>query len=452
VAAQRQARRVFIVVDQGSLPRVSAAVGQSLVGTRGLFDDLEGSDEARNSLSIAEALDVLRGNDSLRQTLVQRRCGTQQPSAECRAVVPAAKAVIQRAEQSAEQSLRSVARAIEPAMLRTNGIEAIAKATGATVVSIAPMQDTSIASVTRALLDRLPAAPEPGNSTTTFASTSISATDVLTQLVERAASHVRSFVEAATVLVADEHYVQELKARSGSTSVPSNGMFGITVERRVLDSEVALVHIIDRQLWMMGRDVLAVDNRKVDDAHRVPLASYHPSSMAEAVSYFQQLATQGARFNIGRMTRNINVPTLALWFLTDGVRERFTFSLSGSETIDGQMCRIVQYRERKSPYLLTAEGRDVPARGRYWIEPDTGRVRKTELVLFDEESTDRINSDAGRATITARYAYTSNVDAWVPIEMQERYDYPKMMNADFIVGQAQYKNYRKFETSSRILP
>jgi hypothetical protein len=270
--------------------------------------------------------------------------------------------------------------------------------------------------------------------------------------VLQASTHVASFVEAASIIVADEHYVQEIKQRVGASAMPRGGAFGVTVEKRVLESEVALVHVLDQRLWLMGRDVLAVDNRRLADAQRVPLSAYHPSSMTQALQYFQQLATQSARYNIG-IRRNLNTPTLALWLLTPGIRERFAFSLGGEERIDGRACQIVEYREDKQPYLLNADGRAVPARGRFWIEPRSGAVIKTELTLYDENSRTLGGATAhtARALITVRYAYADSVSAWVPLEMQERYDFPTFLDADFIVTRADYRGFKKFSVETKIV-
>ena len=277
-------------------------------------------------------------------------------------------------------------------------------------------------------------------------------------IVARASQYVRSFVDAASVLIAEEHYVQELKARNGSTRVP-DGSFGITVEKRTLESEIALVHMADKQLWMLGRDVRTVDGRPIRERDRIPLVAYHPPSIDEALKHFRELATASARFNIGSMTRNVNVPSLALWFLTDGVRERFAFSRGRQERIDEELCDIVNYREKSTPFLLTAERRAIPVRGRFWVAASSGAVLRTELLLYDEVSTGGLgefapgdnNEDSGRAFVTVQYRYATEVAAWVPHEMTERYDYPRMMNAGTIVGKATYRNYKKFSTSSRIL-
>lgn len=278
-------------------------------------------------------------------------------------------------------------------------------------------------------------------------------------VVARAAAHVRAFVEAASVIIADEHYVQELKARTGLTTVPADGSFGLTVEKRTLDSEVALVQLADRQLWMVARDVLTVDGKPVAARDRVPLATYRSRSMDEALGHFRDLATQSARFNIGTVTRNVNVPSLALWFLTDGVRERFRFSLGRTEKVDGQPAIVLNYRERSSPYLLNTDGRGVPVNGRFWVAPDSGAVLRTELTLYaGDASGGRVTEFMGdndtataRAVVVVQFRHDATVDAWAPSVMTERYDYPKVMNAGVIIGRAEYGNLRKFSATSRIV-
>jgi hypothetical protein len=271
-------------------------------------------------------------------------------------------------------------------------------------------------------------------------------------IVERASAYVATFAEAAKALVGDEHYVQEVKARNGNAStVVPNPAFGITVEKRILDSEVALVHIVDQQLWLMGRDVVSVDNRPLDPQRRQPLSAYHPATMPEAIAHFQQLATASARFNIGTVRRNLNVPTLALWFLTPGVRDRFVFKQAGQDRVDGHACIVMSYRERAAPYLLEANDFDVPVSGRFWIDRETGTVVKTEMVLYDSERIRNGDNGAVRAQVTVRYAYAPEVEAWAPIEMQELYSYPNLMNAGAILGSARYSHYKKFTTAARII-
>ena len=70
-------------------------------------------------------------------------------------------------------------------------------------------------------------------------------------------------------------------------------------------------------------------------------------------------------------------------------------------------------------------------------------VRKTELVLTAPER--------GMATITVQYTYSTAVQSWVPGEMAERYDGSRGSDAEFIVGRAVYSDYKRFDSTTRLI-
>jgi hypothetical protein len=277
-------------------------------------------------------------------------------------------------------------------------------------------------------------------------------------LVARASRYVASFVPKAAVLLARESYVQRTAIRVGApTSVPERART-LPASRRTLESEVALVQVMADRLWLVARDVLIVDGKPVPDSKRVPLASVHPATLDEALKAFRKIARQGARFNIGSIRRDLNVPTIALWFLSEGVHERFDFTLEGADEIDGADCQVLGYVERSTPYLLQAEGRDAPVRGRFWIAPATGAVLRTELILVapgmelrDSHGFNfaRVNASDGRAIITVDYAFSHAVQAWVPREMRERYDHLGR-NPDVVSGTASYRDYKRFTVETKL--
>ena len=237
--------------------------------------------------------------------------------------------------------------------LRRASLAAIHRAVGANVYQLSLPSESSPDTVAASLVALLPDVARPDRS-----ATHEQEAPPLPDIVRRAADHVRAFTAAAAVLVADEHYVQQVKARTTSTSISPGGAIGVTVEQRVLDSEVALVQVLDRQLWMIARDVLKVDNHALPDSERVPLSTYHPASMADALTYFQQLATNSARFNIGRVTRNLNVPTLALWFLSEPVQGRFRTHRAAKKTSKAGAAGSSSIANGRDP--ISSTPRDVP--------------------------------------------------------------------------------------------
>jgi hypothetical protein len=82
--------------------------------------------------------------------------------------------------------------------------------------------------------------------------------------------------------------------------------------------------------------------------------------------------------------------------------------------VDQSSARSVQYHEQKHDTLIKTMGtRDLPARGRFWIEPATGRVLMSELMLENR----RI-----KVAIDVSYQSEPLLGLLVPIEMRERYE------------------------------
>jgi hypothetical protein len=102
--------------------------------------------------------------------------------------------------------------------------------------------------------------------------------------------------------------------------------------------------------------------------------------------------------------------------------------------------RYVEFRDvfevdGRAPTLIrTPGGVDLPARGRFWIEPATGAVTRSELILNDIQI---------RATVTVTYRSDADLGFLVPAEMQEEY----VAIRDEIEGRATYGKFRKFQVN-----
>ena len=92
---------------------------------------------------------------------------------------------------------------------------------------------------------------------------------------------------------------------------------------------------------------------------------------------------------------------------------------------------------QRKTLIRTGTGRDIPARGRFWIEPGTGRVLMSELTA---------DSSAVRATIAVSYQSEPLLGYLVPIEMRERYEGRR--DSTLIEGNATYGNFRQFQMRS----
>ncbi len=197
-----------------------------------------------------------------------------------------------------------------------------------------------------------------------------------------------------------------------------------------------------RPSWLTVRNVLTADGRAVPNSEeRLERAL----ADAGAAQVLRALADEGARFNIGRIRRNVNDPTFALRFLSRDLQERFAFSLAGRERINGVDAWKVGYAERRSPSLVrNARNEDLPTKGVIWISTDDGTVVRTSLDIIDK----RAHLDA---TSVVDYRQDAKLRMWVPATMAETYVQTTGQIEERIVCTAAYSDFRRFETSGRLI-
>ena len=100
---------------------------------------------------------------------------------------------------------------------------------------------------------------------------------------------------------------------------------------------------------------------------------------------------------------------------------------------------VIQYREADRDTIIRGTNDfDLPSRGRFWIEPATGRVLMTELIAEDVVL---------RAMIVVGYREDASLGLLVPAEMREQYDVRGNQirrDASRVEGRATYSNFRRF--------
>ena len=258
----------------------------------------------------------------------------------------------------------------------------------------------------------------------------------LKTLLRRAGDYSRDYHERFTALVADEDYVQ----RTGpDPRRPSTGR-ALVEKQRTLKSEFVIVRdFAGAGTWVAVRDVMEVDGEPAADRER--LHALLEDTSRPLMSRLRALADLEARYNLGDVYRTINVPTLPLEFLLPDRQPRFRFKRNGLATLDGVAAIRVQYEERERPTVIRSpDGRNVPSRGTFWLDPETGAVLRTEL---------QVSPGAGvavQAVIVVGYTRNTRFDMLLPEDMNEMY----FTRAGRIEGHATYSNYRRFETEVRI--
>jgi hypothetical protein len=237
------------------------------------------------------------------------------------------------------------------------------------------------------LASRVTAAKPPAHAD----ETDLSRSERLAALVARVGAYVERFQVEMEAAVLDESYVQvlrrpccreprapgedpELAWQTSATVARAKGV----IARRQLRAEVLLVRLPGGP--RVGyRDVFEVEGKVLQDrAERV--RRLFLSGTQESTLELGRIAAESARFNLGRLQRTTNLPTLPLLYLVPAMHSRLYLSRGGDEEVDGVKTTVLEFREDASPTLVaSAQGIDMPARGRAWVEPETGRIRRIEL-------------------------------------------------------------------------
>jgi hypothetical protein len=244
-------------------------------------------------------------------------------------------------------------------------------------------------------------------------------------------------------ITAHERYEQEVRSRAGSFGATA----GRITARRSTEASVTFAHVTD-SLWIMTREVLSVDGRTLPGTP--PPRINEPQSEGEVLRALRAAADDGARWNIGNVQRNINTPTLVLWFLEEPIAQRFQFQVSGTERTAAGTCRIIRYHELARPPLMAVNGSRVPTSGKIWVLPDSGAIVRTQLVLEHTIPSNRGPIVASRATITVDYMPYADADLWVPAMMTERYEEPGSRESETVLATAKYSDYKRFRVSSKV--
>jgi hypothetical protein len=250
---------------------------------------------------------------------------------------------------------------------------------------------------------------------------------VAAQSAPDAIATVRVFAEQylrdAPSLVAHEEYVQDATDRRG------------IAEHQVTTAELVMVRLQGAAGWVSFRDVLTVNKRPVGD-RQARLLQLLQSPEPDALAQARKIAQESARFNLGRITRTMNVPDVALEYLHSRQGTRIRFETLRNETIEGRPVIVLRFREQVGPSIIrSVTGRDLLAGGRVWAEPDSGAIVRTELLLEDRGS---------KGTCTVDFRIDPRLGIRVPIKMTERYG----RTGETIDAVARYTDFRRFTVST----
>lgn len=245
-------------------------------------------------------------------------------------------------------------------------------------------------------------------------------TPSLAVLLEASAGYLDHYAKALSAVVATEAY------RFHGSSILNS--------YKSLQSEVLLIGA--NEGWIEFRDVFEVDGHPVRD-HDARLQALFANPSGDVLAEAQKIANESARYNMG-FARTINVPTMALSYLTRHLQARSTFRIEGRETIDQVPVTVVSFKETAQPSLIRVAIGVAQTSGRYWID-DGGAVRRTELSLRVPRGTVNRQSEVVNGDVKVDYAIDPDLRMLVPSRMQEHYDQPQRLDGD-----AAYSHFRTF--------
>jgi hypothetical protein len=284
----------------------------------------------------------------------------------------------------------------------------------------------------------------------------------LRTVMERTANYIRDFENQLGGIVAEELYLQEVvppQYSGAAVTVNAPGRSSrietpIQRQYRELRSDILLVRPLGAGGWIQFRDVFAMDGILVRDrTDRLANLFLKPSNTTAAQA--RRIQEESARYNIGNLERTVNVPMLPLPFLDVDLQPRFEFTRVLDTPAGGDKPAVprnvpegpnfavpanameIQFRETQAGTLIrTTASRDLPAHGRFWIDPDRGRVLMSELILDDPFVF---------GTVHVAYKPNSDFDLLVPMEMREFY---ALRTTGYrIYGTATYSKFRRFQVT-----
>lgn len=290
--------------------------------------------------------------------------------------------------------------------------------------------------------DVLPGGPEPvpvgdlspvpaaGESRPAIKPAAIAERDVELQVaMGRLIDYVEAYERQYSGLVAEEDYLQ----RATGTSVR-------------LRSDYLLVKPEHSDEWVSFRDVFEADGVAVRDREdRLKRLFLEPGVRAQ--TQLMAIKDESARYNIGSVERNINVPLFTLRFLAPANRPRFRFKTAGRRQSGGVDVWRIEFEEQARPTIVTDRAdHDLPSRGWFLVDQISGAIVESGL---------KIDEQGVSSEIVVTFRRDPALGMWVPTKMKETYRAARRSTVSglpryesFIEGTATYSKFRRFQVTT----
>lgn len=247
---------------------------------------------------------------------------------------------------------------------------------------------------------------------------------------ERLDTYLAAYEPQLSELIADELITQRAQRQW-------------VVNNRRIRSEVAFIALPGSAGWMGFRRVVEVNGKAAKDSGAT-LGELMRQGRSNDYQQARALLAESAAHNLGE-PRTINLPNLPLELLHPRHRSRFAHEVYGRDKIHGMNTVLLRLTEQDSPTIIQqAGGGDMKTVVWAWIEPATGRLLRAQVTARDG----RIGLWSFIAEIRVEFKDDKKMGVLVPDTMTERFYVDRGSGS----GTAKYSNYRRFETTARIVP
>lgn len=226
----------------------------------------------------------------------------------------------------------------------------------------------------------------------------------LAELLTRAAEYHASFASRASGVTLDEHYTF-VQVTAGRMHTPMRFRSDVVV----LDLNGRMISL--RDPYLLDNVVLRERKPRIVDTLREPtVAGWDRAQKYAAESHF--------RF-VSDVVLALNDPVLALRFISRKLQPKLTYKFEGLKKLDGQQVASIGFKEvggRDAVFLLGTRG-NAAASGRFFVDPATGAIRKTELWA---------NSATEAVVTTVTYAPAADLGLWLPAKMTQTFEWKEL--------------------------
>jgi hypothetical protein len=278
-------------------------------------------------------------------------------------------------------------------------------------------------------------------------STSVVQDDDLDVLLDRLATYLESYETQLSMLIADEHFVQQEVRLSPSGTVGRGiGRVPLIRRQRTTDSEVMFLRLPGYAEWFGVRDTRKVDGKEVKGAG-VTLGELLKNPGKDVLERAAAIVEASSHYNLGGR-RTINMPTVPLEALSVRNHPRYIFKVARRARISGVRVRRLDFQEFDEPTLVqSGDGGSLWSRGSAWIEPASGALWRAELVVGPDRPGTYRRAEL-ESSIRVEFMRNAAFDFLVPKELVESFYIREGRGS----GRGSYSNYRRFSTSSRVVP